>query len=272
MIYFKPVGIFVIIFLFYSSESSSLSQTFGESANNQTNCTVLLESYADASASFTFCAVNHARPIRICEKCVTLYHDVYEAHYNIVQVEDGKGNKKCKEQLMNLDRLEVIEDGYNYIEGLWDRASCKSCFESKNSTMLTNNTINFMNMLNVTHECFNEHKVDDDKYDKTVCKDCETKYCDMNKFYDSLKTEQDNLCMDVVDSMNITRMMWNDKLHCKDKTRKPDVVFLAVSSTVAALPVLFYLGAKLFTTVIRNQLQMQKRLAEVLRPSTSAAT
>lgn len=58
--------------------------------------------------------------------------------------------------------------------------------------------------------------------------------------------------------MNVTRMLWNDKLKCKKEGRKMDVIYLACSCVVAAMPVLFYLSAGLFTTVIRNRLQMRE--------------
>lgn len=58
--------------------------------------------------------------------------------------------------------------------------------------------------------------------------------------------------------MNVTRMLWNDKLKCKQKSQNMDVIFLGCSGAIAALPILFYLGAKLSTTVLRNRLQMRK--------------
>lgn len=247
-----------------------ISQSLFHNGKNDT-CTELLETFANTSASFTFCAIKYARPIRICEQCVQFFEDVSDAHEKILKMEDESG--KCKEQLMNLDRLSVIESGFEYITGLWDSASCKYCFDDTNHTLsLSNQTSFFMDLLNTTKGCFEKYQIGDDVYNKSACTACETPYCDLNKFYDSIKSSHDSVCMDIVDSMNITRMFWNMKLHCKMDHPNLDVIYLSCSCTIAALPIFFYLGAKFFTNVIRIRLQFQTRLAEMLKPSTSAET
>lgn len=60
-----------------------------------------------------------------------------------------------------------------------------------------------MDMLNVTLTCFANHSLGNDSYIRSVCVDCEKIYCSMNQFYDSLKNSQDNICMDIVDSVSI---------------------------------------------------------------------
>lgn len=258
------------LLLFSSDEVNGFEESFVAGPGGNNTCKRLLEQFANTSSSFVYCAVKNARPIRICQACVTELEDVKASHEAILHVEDGEGNVKCKEKLLNLDRLEVIEKGFSYITDMWDGANCQYCFDSFNgSLVVANHTTEFFDLLNSTQVCFSNHSTGDDTYDKSACVDCEKMYCDMNTFYDSLKNSKLNECMDIKDAMNVTRMLWNDKLKCKQKIYNIDVIFLGCSGAIAALPILFYLGAKLSTTVLRTRLQIQKRLAEVLRPSSS---
>lgn len=49
---------------------------------------------------------------------------------NIFQLEDEEG-EQCQAKLLNLDRLQVINGGFDYVTGLWTRANCdgKSWFQ-----------------------------------------------------------------------------------------------------------------------------------------------
>jgi len=58
------------------------------SAGGNDTCKGLLEQFANTSSSFVYCAVKHARPIRICQACVTELEDVAsdtEATRSIIQ-------------------------------------------------------------------------------------------------------------------------------------------------------------------------------------------
>lgn len=50
------------------------------------NCTLLRDTFALASSNFSLCAVEHSRPIKLCEKCVIHYIGVLESYKNITQV------------------------------------------------------------------------------------------------------------------------------------------------------------------------------------------
>ncbi|XP_034238675.1 osteopetrosis-associated transmembrane protein 1 [Thrips palmi] len=271
------IKIFLICLGSFLSFSAGNLHTFEDSfafgASENITCKQLLEQFANTSSNFVYCAVKNARPIRICQACVTELEDVRASHEAILHVEDGEGNVKCKEKLLNLDRLEVIEKGFTYITDMWDGANCQYCFDSVNgSLVLANHTTQFFELLNSTQVCFLNHSTGDDTYNKTACVDCEKMYGDMNSFYDGLKNSKLNECMDIKDAMNVTRMLWNDKLQCKQKIQPTDVIYFGCSGAIAALPILFYLGAKLSSSVLRTRLQIQKRLAEVIRPSSSGDT
>ena len=42
----------------------------------------------------------------------------------------------CKENLINLDRLEVIEGAFTYVYSLWQRGYCNSKYKKKTSNVL----------------------------------------------------------------------------------------------------------------------------------------
>ncbi|KAJ9591085.1 hypothetical protein L9F63_002366, partial [Diploptera punctata] len=177
-------------------------------------CEKQLDYFANATSNFTKCAITHARPIRLCEKCIYYYLNVLEAHNDILQAKDDAGHA-CKMELVNLDRLEVIEGAFNYVYGLWERGNCNDCFELDNNgtltTVLSNQTVRFQKLYNETHDCISDfYNATSESYDKSVCVNCTKKYCSLNKYYDELKESSGGvLCMDIVDTVSVVNYYLN---------------------------------------------------------------
>jgi Osteopetrosis-associated transmembrane protein 1 precursor. len=88
----------------------------------------LLDSFARATANYTMCTIQHARPISVCEACIDSYLKVLKRYNQILKLYD-EHDKQCKEELMNVDRLQVVEKGYHFVEDLWHKASCSGMYE-----------------------------------------------------------------------------------------------------------------------------------------------
>ncbi|XP_054262118.1 osteopetrosis-associated transmembrane protein 1 isoform X2 [Macrosteles quadrilineatus] len=228
-------------------------------------CEEVLESFALASANYTFCAIRFARPIRLCEFCVGNYQNVIAIHNDILNLYDPD-NFTCKDKLMNLDRLQVVQSGFDYVDGLWKRAKCSNCFEMDDqgypTKSLNYKTLEILELSNKTYSCIDKHRNDTSTRggDPPVCAECKQFYQDLNSHYDSLKNE--GFCMDIVDMMNLTRAMWSSELKCCLERKQPEWLFLVSSCVFTCLPFVFYLAAFMFVTSKEQTLLKQRRLQE----------
>ncbi|PSN50720.1 hypothetical protein C0J52_01184 [Blattella germanica] len=120
----------------------------------------------------------------------------------------------CKMELVNLDRLEVIEGAYNYVFNLWQRGHCDNCIKE------------FYNASSET-------------YIPEVCQNCTDVYCSLNKYYDDLKeSAQDGiLCMDIVDTMNSTRTKWSKELGCSTAGLKAEAPLIVSVLLILTTPI-----------------------------------
>jgi len=259
----------------FVSPSKILNNTHKSTLQNVGDaCEEVLESFALASANFTFCAIRFARPVRLCQFCVDKYTSVVSIHNDILTLEDPD-NYTCKDKLMNLDRLQVVQSGFEYVDGLWKRASCNYCFETDDqgnpTADLNQKTKDILQLSNVTRACIEKHRNDTrtrQEGDPPVCLECKQAYSDLNSHYDSLKNE--GFCMDIVDMMNLTRAMWSSELKCCLDRKQPEWLFLVSSFVFTCLPFVFYLAAFMFVTRKEQTLLKQRRLQE--RYNTTAST
>lgn len=258
----------------YTDGSDSSFTVVNSELYGDNDCQFLLESFASVTANFTFCAIRHARPIRLCESCVDDYMLVIEVHKDILKLED-EGGEPCKEKLLNLDRLQVVEAGFEYVQGLWKRANCNYCFKIDSDGSLTkklnNNTLEIHDLHKKVDDCIQEHRNDSYQslYDPLVCTECKQSYLALNNRYNELKDRI--FCMDIVDMINTTRNEWSVELGCCLDRQKPEIVFLITSGVLSLVPILFYASAYLFATKKEEKLTQQKRWVEHINimPSSS---
>lgn len=251
----------------YAFMHLSLNDTIGEES-----CSKLLENFAYYTSNFTFCAINHSRPILLCETCINHYLNVLEEHDKILNLYDSSG-VHCKERLINLDRFEVLEATFTYISNLWQNGNCDNCFEKSNNGTttreLSNYTKTFKHLHSLTHTCVVNHYHEENKtYDKNVCTNCSEFYLNMNTFYYKLEDEQGRaMCMDIIDTMNTSRTCWSNKLGCNKKDSSTDALLIALILIMATFPVIFYTSVKCLNHKSESKLSQQKRLAEHITTS-----
>lgn len=174
----------------------------------QGECASLLQDFAVACADFMLCSISNARPIRMCSSCIKSYNDVMDRHSKIF--ENGESpNTSCIDKFINLDRLEIFEAGYSYVQELWNKGQCRNCFvEGTNNSLpfeLSNSTKQFQKLYLDTNQCLEDRYNSSTKtYDPDVCNACSDKYCQMNGYYSRLKESlgDGQLCMDIVDTVS----------------------------------------------------------------------
>lgn len=72
--------------------------------------------------NFTKCSIKHARPIRLCEKCIDHYVN-FIANYEKLTTTEVNGTT-CKSIYFSNDRLEVVLEYFENILYVWDKGNC----------------------------------------------------------------------------------------------------------------------------------------------------
>ncbi|KAK7588263.1 hypothetical protein V9T40_005508 [Parthenolecanium corni] len=155
----------------------------------------------------------------------------------IFQLAGDTPGEICKMELMNVDRLEVIVDSYNYVEHLWEKALCSKCFKKDNTT-LNDETITLLAYLRTTNECIDHFNQTSHSSEK-ICGNCSDSYFRLNDYYDN-RGSYTAFCMDIIDAMNSSRVEWSVKLGCCSDRQKPEILFLLTVIVALLAPILFY--------------------------------
>ncbi|CAG0906640.1 unnamed protein product [Darwinula stevensoni] len=77
-----------------------------------------------------------------------------------------------------------------------------------------------------------------------TCDRCQDSYRALNHIYADVlgDIDADHICMDIVDAMNMTRMVWSQNLKCTQRNVTAEAPFIVVTC-MCILPPLFYLLA-----------------------------
>ncbi|XP_047415623.1 osteopetrosis-associated transmembrane protein 1 [Sciurus carolinensis] len=249
--------------------------------NLDPECQELLLDFANSSAELTGCLVRSARPVRLCQTCYLLFQQVVSKMDNISRaVGNTSESQNCVRSLLRADRMQIVVILSEFFNTTWKEANCADCL-TDNSEGLSNSTIYFLNLFNLTLTCF-EHNLQESAHGllppknySEVCKNCREAYKTLSSFYSEMQkiNELDNkaepgkhLCIDVEDAMNITRKLWSRTFNCSVPC-SDTVPVIAVSVFILFLPVVFYLSSFLHSEQKKRKLILPKRL----KSSTSSA-
>jgi len=224
-------------------------------------CKLIVDRFASAVSSFTQCSVSNARPVHLCQWCIFPYLSVQETYNELFTTIDETGNP-CKDYFTNLDRIEIVADAYNYVKNLWRKGKCDYCFKRfENGTLrleITEDVLNFELRYESSISCFDGHM-----HSNNTCTECKPLYEDLNALYiDMVRKYGENVCLDIVDTMNTTRAIWSEIYHCIPP-RKSELWLHIGFGVVAGIPVIFYLLVYLLSSKQESKVLQQRRLAEV---------
>ncbi|CAG0898289.1 unnamed protein product [Darwinula stevensoni] len=238
-------------------------------------CEDLLKYFSHAVSEFTHCAVRFARPIHLCEKCVQQYLNVSQAHHAIIMEQDENSGEGCISELLNADRIQIVETSFQFTMNLWEKAACDNCFEKYGNGTLTtdlnNVTKSFMAQYKKMLACLQNqtevlgvHGIGPDTWSgktrNVTCDRCQDSYRALNYIYADVlgDIDADHICMDIVDAMNMTRMVWSQNLKCTQRNVTAEAPFIVVTC-MCILPPLFYLLAWCLPQHQRGPIIRQKR-------------
>ncbi|XP_078398657.1 osteopetrosis-associated transmembrane protein 1 [Cetorhinus maximus] len=220
------------------------------------NCRQLLLGFARSGSALICCVARNARPVRICEECTFQFRNLWEAFANI---SESSGNVSCSKQLLRSDRLQIVLNMYNYLQTIWTDSMCDACLNG-NKTEPSMDTVNFMKMLNDSLNCFDHYSSNrpDHGNRSDLCNKCKASYNNLTDWYNKMADKQ-NLCIDIVDAMNLTRQLWSKTYNCTMRC-SDTVPVIAVSTFLLFLPVIFYLSSFLHSEQKKWKLIEPKRL------------
>ncbi|CAH1799803.1 unnamed protein product [Owenia fusiformis] len=237
-------------------------------------CLAFVEAMARSAANFVECSVRHARPLHFCQSCIDDYVHVQSAYKAIAEddIKDSTGST-CKDVLLSRDRIQVVKKTWSFVDDMWSKGYCSSCFSSYkdvNGTVEKESShgahefeILFQEVAscvsNVTGGGISPYN-HTSKGGALVCTKCLDSYNKLNKHYAHIEHETHNhVCVDLVDAMNYTRIMWSDQFHCTVKSR--DLIpVICLTVFFSLLPIVFYIGSKIHGVKQERKIIKQKRL------------
>uniref|UniRef100_A0A6B2EC58 Putative conserved secreted protein n=1 Tax=Phlebotomus kandelakii TaxID=1109342 RepID=A0A6B2EC58_9DIPT len=203
------------------------------------SCHTILDSFQDSCQKFTTHLVKYAVPVTYCQQAIKDYLTFEESYKNLTTAVDSQ-NVTCRDVYLNVDRLGVVETMYNQLHRMWVVGFCDDCYSNVSSAILSNTTRDFLFYWQSINECINGNS--------DPCLMCVGHYQKLNDFYDAIKREKDDqVCFDLQDAMNRTRILWSVKLNCCRDRNSSMLSFYIISAVVGVLPVLFYLVIFLWT-------------------------
>lgn len=232
----------------------------------EASCLSYYSYLAKLGSTFTRCVVSYSRPFRVCENCLRYYMQITEAKSLIKNDVDlyatslYQNGLKCQNIVEATDKVQTIVKIFQTIDTIWDQANCNDCFES---SYLNNGTFNYTikekyEQFNTLHQnleiCifnFTQNPISLDPLfqtytpNATLCNTCQNEYINLSKNFKFLGKER-NLCMDVVDLFNYTRITWSKGYKCS--YRDIDELYVnLISGFVITLTLGFYVLVRLIS-------------------------
>ncbi|XP_034018163.1 osteopetrosis-associated transmembrane protein 1 [Thalassophryne amazonica] len=216
-------------------------------------CSDLLRIFGQRYAAHVNCCVSSARPVKVCQNCFSTYGSLVEIYTNISTNQMGSGNVSCRDTLLRSDRLMLVHLLFTNMQHIWSLSNCDSCITAGFHN-LTNDTVYFIATLNQTLSCFEVYQGNHSE----LCTQCKTTYTGLNELYGRMAKNK-KLCIDLEDSMNMTRKLWSKNFNCSF-SREETVPVIAVSSFMLFLPIIFYLSSFLHSEQKKRKLIHPKRV------------
>lgn len=233
--------------------SLNLLSSFPEDLEISDYCRELLLLFGQRHVAHVNCLVPAARPVKVCQNCSSTYVSLTDIYTNISSEQVGPGNGSCGVSLLRSDRLSVVNLLYNNLKDIWTRADCVKCV-TEGFDSPTNDTLYYMAMRNETITCFKKYQQGNHS---DLCKNCKSTYKELNDLYSRME-KNSTMCIDIEDTMNITRKMWSKTFNCSFP-REETVPVIAVSSFMLFLPIIFYLSSFLHSEQKKRKLIHPKR-------------
>nr|ACF75495.1 osteopetrosis associated transmembrane protein [Adineta vaga] len=243
----------------------------------QNPCLAILDRLSYMSSDFLNCAVSRARPFKLCEGCVDNYARLQDLIGLLEQTYSDLDRKiTCKQFLESYDSIQIVAQLIAFVQNIWSSSFCDNCITGYNDTngtihySLTDSTTSFFRkkvafdycIFNATGRIVPIIPIDlNVTLNTNVCTVCLTSYNDINDLFLQLTQEnKGGVCMDIVDTMNYTRLLWSKIYECR--RHDPDyMAVMGLSFFIPTIVLVFYVSA-LFKGE-RQQKKLSRRKAYI---------
>uniref|UniRef100_A0A1B0DM76 Uncharacterized protein n=1 Tax=Phlebotomus papatasi TaxID=29031 RepID=A0A1B0DM76_PHLPP len=236
--------LYALVFFLGLSVESSFCQNLGSQLSRSSKdpphppvpCQNHLDQFERKSKDFTTIILKNAVPVTYCTKSVNDYLAFEQSYKDLTESQD-KNNVSCRSLYFNVDRLGVVETMYTNLQRVWKMGFCDDCYSNTSTSTLSNTTKDFFYYWKEINDCITNSSQSD------PCLKCMSHYQKLNSFFDGIKKEKgDQICFDLQDAMNRTRILWSVKLNCC-RDRAPSMLsFTIISAIVGLLPGIFYIA------------------------------
>ncbi|XP_055383199.1 osteopetrosis-associated transmembrane protein 1-like [Condylostylus longicornis] len=212
------------------------------------NCKDRLHEYSNSLHQFLDCSIRNAVPVHLCFNCTNLYQEWTVAFDIFMNAVENITGVKCSEEYIDQNQLNIVLKNHEYFSNLWIEAGCFDCF-SNGYQNISEETINIIKQIDDFQHCVVKNKSE-------PCKNCQTYYGKLNFYYNKVFIQNNkNICYDVLDTLNRTRLLWAKTLKCGVNLKDADFGSFAAAVTFTGFfpAVLFYFLSYYFTK--RNQIQ-----------------
>ncbi|XP_023334650.1 osteopetrosis-associated transmembrane protein 1 isoform X2 [Eurytemora carolleeae] len=227
--------------------------------NPNGTCQNLLNKFSKSSSMFVLCANTYAKPISMCRQCAPYVLDLTEIYQMLSNTSEEESGVLCKDILTAQDRVEIIQETYEYIaaeptrsnptQGLWFKGHCNSCYTmplSHNSNH-SKETKEFFDRHSIVQSCFAQYPYAEGNSERNTseaCLECQYVYQNLSDYYKFNILDQDapftdSVCFDILDAINMTQRIWGEKYNCGPKPRT-HWTLLTLVCIVLCTPAFFY--------------------------------
>ncbi|KAH8349691.1 hypothetical protein KR084_004264, partial [Drosophila pseudotakahashii] len=220
---------YIVFFVgFFLTLSCQFNLLLAVNPKNKT-CEKLLGELGDGQSKFIYCATTKSVPVNLCLGCENLYRSLKDDYTHLI------ADDNCSKRYLNSDRINIVATTQGILTSLWQKANCENCFKDQYWYQYDNKSIDLQSCL-------------DNSSPDVTCLECKPFYVALNDLYLKMESEvRGNVCFDLQDNMNRTRLNWSKTLKCCQREVKLTNFLIAVC-VVVLLPILtFYITAIVVT-------------------------
>ena len=234
------------------------------------HCKGLLANFSGTVSTYLECMTYFSKPAKLCQTCQYKLTEVERAYRDI---RDDSTEPVCPTLLLSSDSLHMIAREYEHAQYVWKIADCDYCYNNpdmKSGEWTFSNTTNeFFNLFNRTIDCFAAflpiNKTNSTGGNPGLCSNCSLEYAYLDHMFLSTFQFDNNICIDIFEAMNYTRIVWSRQYQCYARKRNL-AEMVPIISLLLTIPFFFYPGIKLTMDVYDYR---QKKKEEELERSGS---
>ncbi|XP_036356312.1 osteopetrosis-associated transmembrane protein 1 isoform X2 [Octopus sinensis] len=220
-----------------SEATTRLETTTIEPVPIKKPCEAIIGNISNVVSKFYRCSIERARPYRFCTECLQDYKAAIDLYSDIASASKNSTLVICKNLLMKSDYAPLIPSVFQDIETLWSSAYCSSCYSvTEDKVELNNKTVKFIDSYKEMIACFENNTLNQ----MNICQACIESYKKLNSDFRTIEDySSPSICMDVMDMMNYTRLLWSQD--CPTKNRQDNTVLtVSVSVSLIIITVIYY--------------------------------